>query len=126
MNKNKIQKDRVECNKEKNIKDIDEKIKVIDIILDMYPDLKKDKNDIINVVFGKMSKPNKYVFTKIIHNNEELYVDLDGLLLSKIVEFKGFVINNKFYMVSDINKDNDVIDMIDINKFNKIMYNNYK
>ena len=121
MNRNKIQKEKDECNKEKITRDreCDEKVKIIEIILDMYPELKKDKNDIINVVFGKMSKPNKYVFTKILHNNEELYVDIDGLLLSKTVEFKGIVINNKFYMVSDIEKDND---NVDINMYDKIMY----
>jgi hypothetical protein len=113
-------------NKKENIeinvknKDMDDKIKIIDIIIDMYPELKKDKNDIINVVFGKLSKPNKYVFTKIMYNNEELYVDVDGLLLTKNIDFRGFVINNKFYLVSDIdNKD----DILDIPELDRIMYN---
>ena len=104
-----------------NNKDMDDKIKVIDIIIDLYPELKKDKNDIINVVFGKLSKPNKYIFTKIMHNNEELYVDVDGLLLTKNVDFKGFVVNNKFYLISDIEKNDD---LININELDKIMYNN--
>ena len=100
-------------------RDVDEKIKIIDIIINMYPDLKKDKQEIINAVFDKLNKPNKYIFTKILHNNLELYVDSDGLLLTKKLEFKGFVINNKFYMTDDIEKDNE---LININKYYKIMF----
>lgn len=113
MESNKIQINR-------KTKETDEKIKVIDIIIDMYPDLKKNKDDIINRVFEKFSKPTQYVFTKIMHNNQELYVDIDGLLLTKNLDFKGFVINNKYYMTSDIDNKNDILD---ISKLDRIIYN---
>ena len=95
----------------------DEKVKVIDIIIDMYPELKKDRNDIINIVFGKLSKPNKYIFTKILLNNIEVYFDPDGLILTKNLTFMGFIINNKYYLLDDNTYDN----IIDINKLDKIM-----
>jgi hypothetical protein len=89
-------------NKEKDKdKQLDERIKIINIILDMYPDMKKDKQDIINAVYGKLSKPNTYVFTKIFINNKEYYVDPEGTILTKTLEFKGIILNNKFYMVED-------------------------
>ena len=43
----------------------DEKLKVIDIIIEMFPELKKSKDDIISNVFEKNGKPHKYIFTKI-------------------------------------------------------------
>lgn len=89
-------------NKEKDKdKQLDERIKIINIILDMYPDMKKDKQDIINAVYGKLSKPNTYVFTKIFINKKEYYVDPEGTILTKTLEFKGIISNNKFYMVED-------------------------
>ena len=85
---------------------IDTKLKVIDIIIDMFPDLKKNKIDIINTVFGKLSKPTKYIFTKILLNGDELYIDYDGLLLTKNLIFQGFIINNKQYLLDDKYCDN--------------------
>ena len=55
-----------------------------------------------------------------MHNNQELYVDIDGLLLTKNLDFKGFVINNKYYMTSDIDNKNDILD---ISKLDRIIYN---
>ena len=86
--------------KEKD-KKLDEKLKIINVILDMYPEMKKDKQDIINAVYGKLSKPNTYVFTKIFINNKEYYVDPEGTIMTKTLEFKGIVLNNKFYMAED-------------------------
>ena len=37
----------------------------------------KDKADIINVVFGKLVTPYKYIFTKIIIDDKEYYIDPD-------------------------------------------------
>lgn len=97
---------------------VDTKLKVIDIIIDMFPDLKKNKIDIINTVFGKLSKPTKYIFTKILLNGDELYIDYDGLLLTKNLIFQGFIINNKQYLLDDKYCDN-----IDIKKFDRIILN---
>ena len=80
---------------------MDDRLKVINVILDMYPELKKDKNDIINVVYGKLSKPNKQIFTKIKLDNIELYIDNTGLVLDENLNFKGLIINNIRYLMED-------------------------
>lgn len=83
----------------------DDRIKVINIILDMYPDLKKDRNEIINVVYGNLNKPNRQIFTKIKLNGQELYVDNTGLVMDVNLNFKGFIINNVQYLL-DNNDEN--------------------
>jgi hypothetical protein len=98
----------------------DEKIKVIDIIIDMYPELKKNREDIIFNVFEKQNKTNKYIFTKTIINNISLYIDPYGLILDKDLKFYGFYIDEKYYLEND-NIDN--IELIDIEKYNKIIFN---
>jgi len=80
---------------------VDEKIQVINIILDLYPSLKKDRQNIINVVFGRLNKPNKYVFTKILLNNHTYYIDNFGMLLDESLNFKGIVNNNIIYFCED-------------------------
>jgi hypothetical protein len=81
----------------------DDKMKVIDIILDMYPDLKKNKADIVNVVFGKLVTPYKYIFTKIIIDDKEYYIDPDLAIYDKNLNFEGFIKDTKLYMINIIN-----------------------
>lgn len=90
---------------------MDDRLKVINVILDMYPELKKDKNDIINVVYGKLSKPNKQIFTKIKLDDKELYIDTTGLVLDENLNFKGLIINNIRYLFDDN------IDLTEYNNF---------
>lgn len=85
---------------------IDDKIQVINIILDLYPSLKKDRQNIINVVFNRLNKPNKYVFTKILLNNHTYYIDNFGMLLDESLNFKGIVNNNIIYFYED-DRQND-------------------
>jgi hypothetical protein len=97
----------------------DEKLKVIDIIIEMYPELKKNREEIIFNVFEKQNKTNKYIFTKTIINNNSLYVDPYGLILDKDLKFYGFYVDEKYYLQNDI----DNIELIDIEKYNKIFNN---
>jgi hypothetical protein len=97
----------------------DEKLKVIDIIIDMYPELKKNREEIIFNVFEKQNRINKYIFTKTIINNNSLYIDPYGLILDKDLKFYGFYVDGKYYLENDI----DDIELIDIDKYNKIIYN---
>jgi hypothetical protein len=83
----------------------DEKMKVIDIILDMYPDLKKNKVDIINTVYGKLVRPYNYVFTKIFINNKEYYIDPTDAIYDKNIVFRGFIAHKKIYLIDDINDE---------------------
>ena len=98
---------------------LDEKLKIIDIIIDMYPELKKNREEIIFNVFEKQTKTNKYIFTKTIINNKSLYIDPYGLILDKDLKFYGFYVDGKYYLENDI----DDIELIDIEKYNKIIYN---
>jgi hypothetical protein len=91
---------------------MDDRLKVINVIIDMYPELKKDKNDIINVVYGKLSKPNKQIFTKIKIDNQELYIDNTGLVLDENLVFKGLIINNIRYLFDD---------NIDLTKYDELL-----
>ena len=95
----------------------DEKLKVIDIIIDMYPELKKSRDEIIFNVFEKQGKTNKYIFTKRIINNKSLYIDPYGLILDNNLKFYGFFVDGKYYLEADD------IELIDIEKYNKIIYN---
>ncbi len=95
----------------------DDKLKVIDIIIDMYPELKKNREEIIFNVFEKQHRTNKYIFTKFVKNNKSMYIDPYGLILDKNLHFCGFQVDGKFYL------ENDDIELIDIEKYNKIIYN---
>lgn len=95
-----------------------EKLKVVDIILDMFPELRKHKDDIIVNVMQKHLNQNKYVFTKYIHNNCEFYIDPFGMIVDKNIVFKGFIVDNKLFLSDDVN-DNKT--KFDIAKFDKIM-----
>jgi hypothetical protein len=95
----------------------DEKIKVIDIIIEMYPELKKSRDEIIFNVFEKQYLTNKYIFTKFVKNNKSMYIDPYGLILDKNLKFCGFHVDGKYYL------ENDDIELIEIEKYNKIIYN---
>ena len=95
----------------------DEKMKVIDIILDMYPQLKKNKIDIVNTVYGKLVRPYNYVFTKIFIDNKEFYIDPNDAIYNKQLNFKGFIVNKKIYLIDDIN--DEIIKEREENKFIK-------
>jgi hypothetical protein len=95
-----------------NIKD--EKLKVIDIIIEMYPELKKNKDDIIKNVLDRHIK--QYVLTRYIYNNDIYYIDPYGMIIDKDLNFKGFFVNNKFYFDESDNSDNsdDIIKKYDL------------
>ncbi len=93
----------------------DHKMKVIDIIIDMFPELKKSKDEIIANVFDKNNYINKYVFTKYVCNNKDLYVDPYGMILDKYLVFNGFFVDGKYYLIDDFN------DNLDIAKLDQIM-----
>ena len=95
----------------------DEKMKVIDIILVMYPQLKKNKIDIVNTVYGKLVRPYNYVFTKIFIDNKEFYIDPNDAIYNKQLNFKGFIVNKKIYLIDDIN--DEIIKEREENKFIK-------
>ena len=74
-----------------------ERLRIIDIIFDLYPELKKNKEEIVMNVFEKYGKPIKYILTKYIHNNNIYYIDPDGIILDKDINFKGLIFDNNYY-----------------------------
>ena len=93
----------------------DDKLQVINIILELYPTLKKDRQNIINVVFGKLNKPIKYILTKIMINNYVYYIDTYGLLFDNTITFKGIMKNNELFLLND----NYDIELEEYNKYLK-------
>ena len=83
----------------------DDKMKVINIVLDMYPQLKKNKIDIVNAVYGKLVRSYNYVFTKFFIANKEYYIDPNDAIYNKQLNFKGFIANKKIYLIDDINDE---------------------
>jgi hypothetical protein len=94
------------------------KLKVVDIIFDMYPELKKNKDEIMMNVLEKYGRPHKYILNKHIYNNQILYIDPDGLMFDNNLCYKGILYNDTYYL--DEEKHNN----ININYFDKLM--NYK
>lgn len=78
-----------------------ERLRVIDIIFDLYPELKKNKEEITMNVFEKYGRPIKYILTQYIHNNNVYYIDPDGMILDKDINFKGLYTDNMFYFYED-------------------------
>ena len=66
-----------------------DKVKIIDSILNMYPQLKRDRNIIINSVLGRIEKPTTAILEKVTHNNRPYYKDDEGKLFDVDVKLRG-------------------------------------
>ena len=71
-----------------------EKIKIVDIIIDLYPELKKEKGMIINIVLERYDRPNKYIFERLIMPNldEKLYFNNDNIIFDSTLNIRGTLI----------------------------------
>lgn len=76
----------------KTLQDID-KIKIIDTIIELYPDLKKDRNQIINVILEKIERPDKYILDRIEVNKEVYYKDIDNIIIDCDLNICGTCVN---------------------------------
>jgi len=74
-----------------------ERIKTVEIFFDMYPELKKNKEEILMHVLEKYGRPIKYVLERFNHNNEVYYIDPEGTIVDKNLNFKGLKYDNIFY-----------------------------
>lgn len=66
-----------------------EKIAIVDTIIKLHPQLKKNRINIINEVLGRKEKVNNDVYDKFIHNGKILYRDASGKILDENIIFKG-------------------------------------
>lgn len=70
---------------------IKERLLAIDKILELYPNLKKDKTSIVNKVLGKQEVQKKdYVVEKLDVYNKTIYKDTFGNLMDANVNLVGF------------------------------------
>lgn len=92
------------------------KMETINKIIELYPNLQSDKLNIITTVFNCYQKQNKYIFTKIKYNNEDLYQDPEGMLFDSNMNFKGCIFDKKYYMnnidIIDTNIDIPQLDLL--------------
>lgn len=77
----------MEQNKVKN----NTKLEVIDKILQMYPELKKEKKNIINNIFGgkKEDNSNEYILENFYYKEMTFYRDKNGLIRNNTTDIVG-------------------------------------
>lgn len=68
-----------------------DKIKIIDTIIENYPSLKKERANIINLIFQKADNKDKYIFDKISINNTNYYRDKDNILVDSDLKIMGII-----------------------------------
>jgi hypothetical protein len=76
----------------KTLQDID-KIKIIDTIIEFYPELKKDRNHLINVILDKIERPDKYILDRIQVNKEVYYKDIDNIIIDGDLNICGICVD---------------------------------
>jgi hypothetical protein len=89
----------------KTLQDID-KIKIVDIIIEHYPELKKERSHIINVILDKIEKPDRYILERVVLNKKVYYKDNDSILIDENLNICGLCIvlgNNTFKYITNIN-----------------------
>jgi len=81
-----------------------EKIRIIEDLIEHYPELKKDKNVLNNIFFDRTDKPNKFILDRIQINNKVYYKSNDNLLIDIDIKCKGVYINDKFIIIRPENR----------------------
>jgi len=81
-----------------------EKIRIIDDLIEHYPELKKDKNVLNNIFFDRTDKPNKFILERITINNKIYYRSNDNLLIDVNIKCHGIFVNERFIIVRPANR----------------------
>ena len=76
-----------------------EKIHIIDDLIDHYPELKKDRHILNNILFDRSDKPNKFVLDRIQINNKIYYKANDNLLIDVDVKCHGIYANGRYFII---------------------------
>ena len=74
-----------------------DKIKIVDTIIEKYPNLKKERENIINLICQKEDNKDKYIFDRIIINNKIYYRDKDNILVDSDLNIMGII-----YLLPDL------------------------
>lgn len=78
-----------------NLPDNNDPIVIIDKILTLYPQLQKDRKNIIKAVCGKIEKQITYVLERIEYCGNYYYKDNIGAILDKTGTVVGCYVNNE-------------------------------
>lgn len=76
----------------KTLQDID-KIKLVDSIIEHYPELKKERNHIINIILEKIERPEQFILERIVINDNVFYKDKDNIIIDVDMNICGLCIN---------------------------------
>jgi hypothetical protein len=81
-----------------------EKTRIIEDLIEHYPELKKDKNVLNNIFFDRTDKPNKFILERITINNKVYYRSNDNLLVDVNIKCHGIFVNDRFIIVRPDNR----------------------
>ena len=95
-----------------------DKISIIDLIIEHYPELKKDRTNLIKLVLQQVTRPNKLILEKITHEDKTYYKYNDGILIDENLNTIGIVIDDKIIITDNIYLQDDIFILL------KTDYNN--
>ena len=81
-----------------------EKIRIIDDLIDHYPELKKNKQVLLNIFFDRSDKPNKFILDRVQVNGKTYYKSTDNLLVDVDIKCHGIVSNDKYLIIRPANR----------------------
>lgn len=86
-----------------NLSDID-KIRIVDLIIEHYSELKKDRTNIIKLILQQVTRPNKLILEKINYDNKNYYKYNDGILIDETLNTCGVINNDKIIIIRPFNR----------------------
>jgi ribosomal protein L31 len=81
-----------------------EKIRIIDDLIDHYPELKKDKQVLLNLFFDRSDRPNKFILERVIINGKTYYKSTDNLLIDVNIKCHGIFVNGRSLIIRSENR----------------------
>ena len=81
-----------------------EKLRIIEDLIELYPELKKDKNVINNIFFDRTDKPNKFILDRVQVNGKTYYKSNDNLLIDVDVKCHGICLDGKYIIIRPDNR----------------------
>ena len=76
-----------------------DKISIIDLIIEHYPELKKDRTNLIKLVLQQVTRPNKLILEKMTHAGKTYYKYNDGILIDENLNTMGTIVENKIIII---------------------------
>lgn len=70
-----------------------EKIDIVDLFIELYPDISRDRETLINTILGIIKRPNKYILERFDYLNKTYYLDKFGVIIDKNLKFCGCYID---------------------------------